>query len=114
MPWLSAWTGDSSPVKARGLSPRTDGQTVLKLLLCQPYQHKHEISHTVKIYIDLGGIKILMSWLSAWTGDSSLVKARGLSQCTDGQTMVQLHVRLKRLIVADYLHDCLKTPITIT
>ena len=52
--------------------------------------------------------------MSAWTGDSSLVKARGLSPRTDGQAMVQLHVRLKRLIIADYLHDCLKTPITIT
>ena len=46
-----------------------------------------------------------MSWLSAWTGDSSPVKARGLSPCTDGQPMVQLHVLFKRLIIADYLHD---------
>ena len=56
MPLLSAWTGDSSLDKARGLC--TDGHNMLKLLLCQPYQYKHEISHIVKIYIDLGGINI--------------------------------------------------------
>ena len=40
-----------------------------------------------KIYTDVGGIKIVMPWLSPCTGDNPLAKACRLSPHTGGQTI---------------------------